>query len=678
MMSSPAATATAPSHPAPQRLDWLDGVRVARFGATESLDVAGRVLAQFGADVHDGGDPHDADIVLVDRIAGASALPGLPAGDAAGYVAHVQEHNRAVWVTASAFGITSPRADAVASDHSLLAAGGVLGHSRIAGDHAPTLPAGSLSLTLTGDVVALAAMHGLDAVRRNGRPVHVDVSAQAAVITTGLSLELAHALLDCPDEGGSARYGAPTGFFSCRGGAVYVVVLEQHQWRGLESCLGPLLDGITTVEAAKAAHDRVNAAMAEWAADRTPEECEHALQAAGVPCTAVNAVEDLRRRSADAGRPLLLPGPVMPAVLVDGQDTSDDRPADATGLAGLQVLDAGHVLAVPLATAWLGAMGARVTKLEDPERLDVYRRRGPFAAGVAGLDRSAYFNSINHSKTPLDVTVTADASSLDLGPFDVVVQNLSPRRSRAVGVDADAVLAEPGRRLAVSSSGFGRTGDWADYRAYGHNIHAFAGLVAATRDAQGAMADVGTPWCDPLTSVSLVTWVTAWALAARRPAVGVDVAMSEVMAAHLAHLADVDPEQDVRQRDDSSDLCLRVRPGGGLVAVTLRGDDHNRLVAFLGVDVAVPERRGGLVDVRPAAPPVSDEELEESLLAAGFAAALVRTAADLARDPFVRGTGLYAQVESTALGRYDVVGLPWAFVGLPRPALTAAPERGTS
>jgi hypothetical protein len=43
-------------------------------------------------------------------------------------------------------------------------------------------------------------------------------------------------------------------------------------------------------------------------------------------------------------------------------------------------------------------MGADVVRLEDERRLDIYRRTGPFADGVAGIERGAYFAVANFSK----------------------------------------------------------------------------------------------------------------------------------------------------------------------------------------------------------------------------------------------------------------------------------------
>ena len=326
-------------------------------------------------------------------------------------------------------------------------------------------------------------------------------------------------------------------------------------------------------------------------------------------------------------------------------------------------------------------MGAQVTKLEDPARLDVYRRRGPYAAGISGLNRSAYFNQVNYCKTRLDVTVGADGSSLSLEPFDVVVHNLSPHRARAVGVDGASVLAGDDVKLSITSSGFGATGEWARYRAYGHNIHAFAGLVAATRDANGSMDDVGTPWADPLAGIAVATWALAWSLAEHDRSTAVDMSMAELMAAQLDSLRGQDPAAYYEQTSGTRDFFIRSPADGGVVAVSLHSDDDEDLFELIsGTSLTLPTYRAG--DLAPAylgrLGRLDSREIADRLRDAGLAAARVTTAHELAADPFVRSTGLFQTVESQALGRYDVTGLPWTFVGRGRTLLTAAPERSAS
>ncbi len=673
------------------RTKWLSGLRVVCASDSVPLGIAGRTLAQLGAEVTElapnaidrpMAELTGYDVVLVDRIEEARDLPGLPAGTVNDYLGFVADRNVAVWVTASAFGLTDSRAEAFASEVTLLAAGGILGHSRSGDDWPPTIPAASIGLKLVGLVIAVAALHGVHVHRQDGGPVHVDVSAQGAVIATGLTLEMGHALAECPDEGGSARYGAPTGFFSCIDGSVYVIVLEEHQWTGLRESLAPALDSVHTLEEARQRTDEVNAAMAAWASTRTTSFCEHTLQSSGVPCTTVNTVEAFIERAHAVGRPFDLTGPeaaTLPALLKEfpGKQSAD-RPDGPILLRDLRVLDAGHVLAVPLATAWLGAMGARVTKLEDPARLDVYRRRGPFASGIPGLNRSAYFNHINFCKAALDVRVDVSGSSLDVEPFDVVLNNLSPHRAMRVGADAASVSAARSPKVQLSSSGFGLIGDLAGYRAYGTNIHAFAGLVAASRNARGEMASVGTPWADPLTSVAIAAWVLAWSLAPeRRSSVTVDLSMTEVLAAQLVEEVGRDPEDTYRPASVGGDFFLMLPRSSRMLAVTLTGaDDVAKFEALTGSRLPSMQRRGQLLDLSIVPlTGMDDDELQKHLLAAGLRVSIVYTAHDLAGEHDLCADELFQVVQSKALGRYLVTGLPWRFAGRAKEPLWAAPER---
>ena len=673
------------------RTTWLSGLRVVCAGDSLPLQIAGRTLSQMGAEIV-AISPRNAagaaaelagyDVVLVDRIEEAKDLPGLPAGRVGDYLEFVAEHNRAVWVTASAFGLADARADAFVSELTLLAAGGILGHSSSGDDLPPTIPAGSIGLKLVGNVIAVAALHGVHANRSGNGPLHVDVSAQGSVIATGLSLEMGHALANCPNEGGSARYGAPTGFFSCTDGSVYVLVLEQHQWTGFREVLAPELDSVPTLEDARQRAEEVNAAMATWASTRTTSECEHILQAAGVPCTTVNTVETFIERAHAVGRPLDLTGPsaaALPALVNEVPEKQPEGRADGPiPLRDLRVLDAGHVLAVPLASAWLGAMGAQVTKLEDPARLDVYRRRGPFASGIPGLNRSGYFNHINFCKASLDVQVDASGSSLNIEPYDVIVNNLSPHRARRVGVDAASVSTAMSPKLQLSSSGFGLTGELAGYRAYGTNIHAFSGLVAASQNARGEMASVGTPWADPLTSVAITAWILAWSLASERwSTVTVDLSMAEVLAAQLVELMGHGPDDTYQPADVGGDFFLSIPGTGRRLAVTLAdADDVDKFEALTGSRLPSLQRRGQLLELAlgPLAD-MDDEALQRHLLAAGLRVSIVYTAYDLAKQQELRDNELFQAVESSALGRYFVTGLPWRFAGRAKSPLTAAPER---
>ena len=218
---------------------------------------------------------------------------------------------------------------------------------------------------------------------------------------------------------------------------------------------------------------------------------------------------------------------------------------------------------------------------------------------------------------------------------------------------------------------------WADFRAYGHNVHAFSGVTASTRNPLNNMADMGVPVADVLTSVALNAWVLAWALTPHRDAsTAVDISMAELMAAQLIDLDGVDVGEAYNAPTVGGDIFIRLAGANDLVAVSLRDQtDIETLQNLLGATLPPITRRGQLVDFQTTADLHSVADLDQRLRSAGLPSALVLTARELSVDTFLRTTGLFQAVTSPTLGDYEVVGLPWSFVERNREPVFAAPER---
>ena len=259
---------------------------------------------------------------------------------------------------------------------------------------------GQQSLLNTGQAAALAACHAVD-LSRDGSPVHLDLSAVEATLAMGPVLEVAVSFSRRPVRVARKRYGAPASFYPCTDGLVRVSAMEDHQWRGVVTAMGSpsWAERFATVEARIEAADEVDEQVAEWTSTRTKRDAETELQAHGVPATAVYSPAEILDSPQLAHR-----GAFEPLPLADGHSTSvvglpsplslgkTDAGPDGRrlrSLRDLRVLEASRVLAVPLAGALLGALGARVSKLEDLPRLDMYRRRGPYIGGEVGPERSA-------------------------------------------------------------------------------------------------------------------------------------------------------------------------------------------------------------------------------------------------------------------------------------------------
>ena len=665
-----------------------------------------------------GHEGHDApfDVVVVDRVGGVRG-PLAALHDIDGYVAFVEQHKRRAWVTISAFGLTGERAGDTATELTTAAAGGMLGAARDERTGQPLKLAGHQSLLNTGQAGALAACHGLDLVANEG-PVHLDLAAVEATIATGPTLEVGNLSLETGSPGGARRYGAPASFYECNDGLIRISAMEDHQWQGVVSAMGspPWTEPFAAVEARIAGADEIDDRVAAWTRARSKVEAESLLQERGVPATAMYPPDELlespQLAHRDAFDPLSIDGRRArvvgtPVRVVDGSaNSSNGGDRRRRSLRGLRVLEVGRVLAVPLAGALLGALGVEVTKLEDLPRLDMYRRRGPYIDGEAGVERGAYFALVNHSKRSVAFDVDAERGRLEtlLDRSDVVIENLGPKRASALGVGASSARAERRDLLAVSSSGFGLDGPRASYRAYAYNLQASCGLGFLTRNEDGEPAEIDIAWADLITGYALATVIAAWAVGpSGNSGAGIDFAMADLVVAHFNEFlaaASLDPDSD-RRTDRANELAPYAPHGvyptaAGWIALAVDDDEqfarlanilaHDPLAdpAFAGADDRFAQRHDLDAQVAEATQTCDGNDLAAELRAAGIPAEAVATAADLLASSHLASRGFLTEVVHPEWGRRRLVGIPWRPFGAealplgPPPMLTPLPpHQGT-
>ncbi len=107
-------------------------------------------------------------------------------------------------------------------------------------------------------------------------------------------------------------------------------------------------------------------------------------------------------------------------------------------LAGIRVADFGWILAAPHATAWLGALGADVIRIENPRHVDIARFLGG-TDGKMGVNRGGGFHAINFSKRSiaLDLSTAAGAEIAQrlVAVSDIAVENFATGTMRRFGLD---------------------------------------------------------------------------------------------------------------------------------------------------------------------------------------------------------------------------------------------------
>jgi len=166
-------------------------------------------------------------------------------------------------------------------------------------------------------------------------------------------------------------------------------------------------------------------------------------------------------------------------------------------LDGILVADFSRVLAGPLATQLLGDWGARVIKIEEPERGDETRRWGPpFVGGV-----SAYFLSINRNKESVSLDLKSDqgaeAARRLIERADVVVDNFLPAQKESLRFAPRAINP---RVVYCTIAGFDSDTDDADTPGYDLLAQAGAGLMSITGQAEREPVKTGVALADVLTA----------------------------------------------------------------------------------------------------------------------------------------------------------------------------------
>jgi crotonobetainyl-CoA:carnitine CoA-transferase CaiB-like acyl-CoA transferase len=647
----------------------------------------------------------DADVVLLDRVAGWQIEP-MTLADYPGWVTEANQH---AWVTISAFGLTGPLADWIGCDLVVSASSGFLDCSRdeVTGDWLPT--AGAQGLLATGTVAALAACHAVDRHRVTGKPVHADVSAQEAALCVGPAIQCSSLLLGGVGEIGKSRMGAPNRSYPCTDGYVHISAMEERHWHGVAQVMG-FGDWATSMKGnaqrlGEAA--RIDAAVAAWTSTHRKTQCETLLQAAGVPATAVTAPSEIPTSAQFVARgavatvdipplgPVKIIGRPYTAITQEAQPggIGSGEQAARAGLEGLRVLEASHVLSIPLVGAVLGAMGANVIKLEDPLRPEFYRRGGPFIDGEAGSDRGVLFAMANHSKRSCAVTIAFEDARLRalFDQCDVWIENLGAERSKSAGIDAPSLSRLRPGILAVSSSGYGHEGPSADYRVYAYNVQAACGMSALTKSADGTPGEFRGAWADFITAYYLATLIAAWAISDRdaTSSTSVDLSMVELAASRhnefIAARSDQRPDRSDRAESGVRDWVVHLDnedPSPGIAISASSADLAKSLNAISDASRPRPADSGNAETpqavLRHAYAAMGADELCRRLQADGIPCAPVLAGEALVENQHLIERGLFVRVTHPVWNSRRMLGLPWSIDDKPRPDMQPPPLLGNA
>lgn len=365
-------------------------------------------------------------------------------------------------------------------------------------------------------------------------------------------------------------------------------------------------------------------------------------------------------------------------------------------LSGIVVADFSRVLSGPYCTMLLADMGARVVKIEQPDKGDDTRGWGPpFING-----ESAYFLSINRNKESLTLDLKRPESRevVDrlVAGADVVVENFRPGTMARMGLGYDTLAARHPRLVYCSISGFGQTGPKRDRPGYDAVVQAEGGLMSITGDADGPPYRLGVAISDIVAGIFAAHGAVLALFARERTGRGqlVDVGMLDATAALLTYQAGIyfaTGSSPARMGNRHPTIVpyetFSASDGEFVIAV---GNDElwRRFCATAGLEPLAEDARFATnrdrVTNYDALRPLLAARLRErpraewldALTRAGVPCGSVRAIGEVLADPQLEAREMIARFEHAAAGALRALGVPIKLSSTPGAVRTPPPRLG--
>ena len=308
-------------------------------------------------------------------------------------------------------------------------------------------------------------------------------------------------------------------------------------------------------------------------------------------------------------------------------------------------------------------------KVESNNALSVIG--GPASATARGLGQRHNWNAGKLSiSLNMKTTQGIDIAKRLAAVSDVVAENFSGRVMPSWGLDYDSIRTINPSVIMLSMSGFGRTGPWKDRVSYGQTLQAWSGFTQLTGFPDADPSGPASAYSDAVGGMAGAQAVMLALIHRARTGHGqwLDVSQFESLSSLLETLVldmSVNGPDAVSERTGN-----RAAHGGGAPhgAYRCKGDDRWVAIsvftdaewrAFVDVmgnpdwaaverfaSAGSRERNADALDalVESWTMQHSAEDVMGLLQAAGVAAGMVQTGADLSRDPQLKERGFFRRV----------------------------------
>jgi crotonobetainyl-CoA:carnitine CoA-transferase CaiB-like acyl-CoA transferase len=599
----------------------------------------------------------------------------------------------------------------------------------------PLKPGGRQSDYLTGYTAAAAAMCALFSRKANGAGQHVDVAQWLSMA----SMERPNLGFYSHEDKNSESFQrlfsrlkkAAQWVYPCKDGWVSFSAATDRFWRGAKKALGhpEWMDNelFGTVLSRAENIDAVEAGVIDWLSTQTRSEAFAKAQAEHVPCFPVHSPAEVATNEQykarrffiefdhPAAREVRMPGApckfsrtpwrivrnaprlgehnekVLQRRPVAGGDHSADREhkRGTRPLEGIRVADFGWIFAVPHATAWLGALGADVIRVESLTAPDLIRFLTG-TDGVIGPNRSGVFHSINASRRSLTLNLAMpEARQIArkiISKSDFVTENYTVGNMAKYGLAYEDLVKIKPDIIMLSGTPLGQDGPFANTVGWGPTTQAFAGLCHITGYPDSSPCGIGGTWPDFAVGTGMAFFLLAALHHRDRTGQGqyLDLSMAEMVTTMLPEammdfLMNGRDQAPIGNRDESM-APHGVFPAAGddkWIAIAIAGDDEfAKLCETLGVPAMASDKKfarlySRLANVGELEREVAArtrihqrDQLVTKLRARGIAAGPVYNTPELMKDPVFSESSMLVNLKHGEVGERVVPGLPVRFSGI--------------
>jgi len=585
---------------------------------------------------------------------------------------------------------------------------------------------------LTGYTAAAAAMCALYSRNANAAGQHVDVSQWLAMVSM-VRPNIGFYSHEARDSASFQRLYArrkTSGqwVYPCKDGWVSFSAGTERFWRGAKKAMGNPewmdVDLFQTVLGRVAHIDAVEAGVIDWLSSHTRSEAFEKAQAEHVPCFPVhtpaevaNNVQYEARRffvdSADGG--VRMPGAPCkftrtpwriergaPRLGEHNQKIFSARtkpdaesgaapkitgtPAAKLPLAGIRIADFGWIYAVPHATAWLGALGADVIRIETALAPDLVRFLTG-TEGVVGINRSGVFHAINTSRRSIALNLATQEARMIAREIikrsDFVTENFTVGNMAKYGLGYEDLVKIKSDIIMLSGTPLGQDGPFARTVGFGPTTQAFAGLCHITGYPDSFPCGIGGTWPDFAVGTGMVFFLLAALHHRDRTGEGqyLDLSMAEMVTTMMPE-AMMDFLMNGREHGPMGNRDASMAPHGVFpaagddkwIAIAIASDaEFAQLSTVLGVSRLASDPKFARMSARLAnleelereiaqrTRNFDRDELVAKLRERDLATGPVYSTPELMNDPAFTESGMLMKLKHTEVGERVVPGIPVRF-----------------